>query len=119
MSTNILRAMKNNGSPEPLFDSDDDRSYFLIRLPLHERAMLELEQAAEQVTPQVTPQVESLLVFCTIPRSREEMQQFLALADREHFRKAILKPLLEQGLLHLTMPDKPTNPKQKYYSGKR
>ncbi|MCP4698310.1 MAG: transcriptional regulator [Gammaproteobacteria bacterium] len=34
----IPRAMKKNGSPPPQFDSDEDRSYFLIRLPVHQRA---------------------------------------------------------------------------------
>lgn len=31
----ILRVMRQNGSPEPVFETDDDRSYFLIRLPVH------------------------------------------------------------------------------------
>ena len=29
----ILKVMKENGSPPPEFETDDDRSYFLIRLP--------------------------------------------------------------------------------------
>ena len=31
----ILKVMKGNGSPPPEFETDDDRSYFLIRLPVH------------------------------------------------------------------------------------
>ncbi|SET06084.1 RNA-binding domain-containing protein [Thorsellia anophelis] len=31
----ILRAMKINESPEPVFETDFDRSYFLIRLPIN------------------------------------------------------------------------------------
>jgi hypothetical protein len=34
----ILRAMKKNGSPPPVFDFDEDHSYFLIRLPVHRKA---------------------------------------------------------------------------------
>lgn len=82
-------------------------------------------QATLQATPQVTPQATEqateqaereakLLEFCSIPRSREEMQAFLGLADREHFRSAILMPLLEQGLLAPTIPDKPNSPNQRY-----
>jgi len=41
---------------------------------------------------------------------------FLNLKDREHFRKSILKPLLEKGLLFQTEPNKLTSPNQKYYS---
>ncbi len=31
----ILKVMRENGSPAPEFESDDDRSYMLIRLPVH------------------------------------------------------------------------------------
>lgn len=31
----IIRAMKDNGSPEPAFESDEDRISFLVRLPVH------------------------------------------------------------------------------------
>jgi ATP-dependent DNA helicase RecG len=34
----VLKVMKENGSPPPEFDTDDDRSYFLIRLPAHPKA---------------------------------------------------------------------------------
>ena len=36
----ILKVMKSNGSPPPEFETDDDRSYFLIRLPVHPEADL-------------------------------------------------------------------------------
>ncbi|MGP8323898.1 MAG: ATP-binding protein [Methanosarcinaceae archaeon] len=36
----ILKVMKSNGSPPPEFETDDDRSYFLIRLPVHPKADL-------------------------------------------------------------------------------
>ena len=45
--------------------------------------------------------------------------KFLGLEHREHFRKNILNPLIEKGLLKLTIPDKPKSPNQKYYSEKR
>ena len=34
----VLKVMKENGSPRPEFETDDDRSYFLIRLPAHPKA---------------------------------------------------------------------------------
>jgi ATP-dependent DNA helicase RecG len=74
-------------------------------------------QVTEQATEQATEQVEreaKLLEFCAIPRSRKEMQAFLGLADREHFRSSILLPLLEQGQPVPTLPGKPNSPKQCY-----
>ena len=34
----VLKVMKENGSPPPEFETDDNRSYFLIRLPAHPKA---------------------------------------------------------------------------------
>ena len=35
----ILRVMRENGSPTPIFETDDETSYFLIRLPIHAVAL--------------------------------------------------------------------------------
>lgn len=40
MNSNILKVMKGNGSPPPEFETDDDRSYFLIRLPVNPEVYL-------------------------------------------------------------------------------
>ncbi|MDR2046497.1 MAG: putative DNA binding domain-containing protein [Clostridiales bacterium] len=56
----------------------------------------------------------SLLDFCAIPRTRDEMQQHYGVATREYFRKNVLKPLLESGQLVMTIPDKPNSRNQKY-----
>jgi ATP-dependent DNA helicase RecG len=67
-------------------------------------------------THQVTHQerIEALIEFCSKPRTRDEMQLFLGLSDRGHFRKSILNPLLESGQLVMTIPDKPNSRNQKY-----
>ena len=49
----ILRAMRENGSPAPVFESDRDRTSFLVRLPVHEKVG---QEASGQVTAQVTVQ---------------------------------------------------------------
>lgn len=50
----ILKVMQEKGSPVPEFETDEDRTSFLIRLPMHERAAQGL---AGEVTPQVTEEV--------------------------------------------------------------
>jgi ATP-dependent DNA helicase RecG len=72
-------------------------------------------QDTTQATAQVDNQTRRILEFCKIPRIRSEIQEFLNLKHRENFRKNILNPLVNRGLLKLTIPDKPTSPKQKYY----
>ena len=58
--------------------------------------------------------IAKLLEFCSVPRSREEMQQFYGVATREYFRKHVLTPLLETERLKRTIPDKPKSKHQKY-----
>jgi ATP-dependent DNA helicase RecG len=111
----ILRAMRENGSPLPEFETDDDYSYFLVRLLVHpEAATVATEQVTMEVTTEVTTEVARLLPLCTAPRSRQELQHSLALRNNEHFRKAYLMPALVSGLLEMTIPDKPNSRLQKY-----
>jgi ATP-dependent DNA helicase RecG len=42
------------------------------------------------------------------------MQQFAGMTNREYFRKKVIKPLLDNGKLKMTIPDKPKSIKQKY-----
>ena len=75
-------------------------------------------QAIAQATAQ-DERVKKVLEFCQTPRTRGEIQEFLGLKHREHIRAEILNPLLKQGLLHPTLPEKLTSPKQKYFSQKK
>ena len=58
-----------------------------------------------------------LLEYCEIARTRDELQQYFGIANREYFRKAILKPLLDSGQLKMTLPDKLQSKKQRYIRG--
>ena len=108
----MLRAIESNRSPMPSFHTDDDRSYFLVELPVHP-AFAEA-MAHEQVTPQVTPQVLELLNVLQGEMTRSQLQERLGLRDRFHFRDAYLLPALEYGLIEMTIPDKTRSSKQKY-----
>ena len=73
--------------------------------------------ASEQVNEQDTEQVtrgEKILEFCFVPRTRDEIQEFVGISHREHFRAKILKPLLDTGQLRMTIPEKPNSRNQKY-----
>jgi hypothetical protein len=70
--------------------------------------------SAPQVTPQVTPQVGELLLAIQGEMSREALQAALGLLDRKSFRERYLKPALADGLIEMTIPDKPNSRLQKY-----
>ena len=42
------------------------------------------------------------------------MLAFMGLTDRTKFRRKYIHPLLEAGILELTIPDKPNSQNQKY-----
>lgn len=70
--------------------------------------------AAPQVSPQVSPQVAELLKVILGEMSREALQVALGLSDRKSFRDRYLKPALAEGLIEMTIPDKPNSRLQKY-----
>jgi hypothetical protein len=65
-------------------------------------------------TPQVAPQVDELLVAIHSEMGREALQSVLGLSDRKSFRERYLKPALADGLIEMTIPDKPNSRLQKY-----
>jgi Fic family protein len=70
--------------------------------------------SAPQVSPQVTPQVRELLAVFQGEMSREALQAALGLSDRKSFRERYLKPVLADGLIEMTVPDKPNSRLQQY-----
>ena len=75
-----------------------------------------------QVNVQVNAQVdrteemsvaEKIMSFCAEPKSLLEIAGYLGYKDRRSVRR-ILNPLLEQGRIAMTVPEKPNSRLQKY-----
>ncbi len=134
----IFTAMQQNGSPEPIFESDENRTWFRVRLPVHERALLATtdqdtihdtqhdnslinkrkshgtQHGTQHDTQHDIDQVEQLVAVLTGEMSRASIQAGLELKDRPHFIESYLKPALEAKLIEMTLPDKPTSRHQRY-----
>lgn len=110
--------MKANGYPEPVFEADDERSYFLIRLPVHKGFLVDEDitsVATKQVTEQVTEQVMRLLqALLEEPMSTKALLEALSLTHRPTFLQNYLQPALALTLIEMTQPDSPRSPTQKY-----
>ena len=96
-----------------MFETDDNRLSFVIRLPRHPLALVPTADAGE-VTTQVTTQVGVLLSRIAGEMPRQAIQDALRLTNREHFRKTYLVPALELGVIEMTLPDKPNSRSQRY-----
>ncbi|MCD7735340.1 MAG: putative DNA binding domain-containing protein [Clostridiales bacterium] len=55
-----------------------------------------------------------ILDFCDVERSKKEICDYLGYTSLTYFTRRYLKPLLEKGLLKMTLPDKPNSKNQKY-----
>ncbi len=53
-------------------------------------------------------------MLCEKPAGRYYIQEKVGLKDREHFRKAYLLLAINEGLIEMTIPDKPKSRLQKY-----
>lgn len=105
----ILRVMQANGSPAPEFETDEERSHFLARLPVHAGFA-----ATEAVTPEATPEMMRLLAALQGEMGRAELMAVLELKDEKHFRKHYQQAAIGLGPVEMTIPDKPRSPLQKY-----
>ena len=70
--------------------------------------------SAPQVRPQVTPQVGKLLSSFQGEMGRGALQVAMGLSDRKSFRERYLKPALADGLIEMTIADRPNSRLQKY-----
>jgi ATP-dependent DNA helicase RecG len=61
-------------------------------------------------------QVQLILNYFEKPNDMPGLMEQMQLTHRSSFREKYLKPLLEEGLLAMTIPDKPTSSRQKYYT---
>ncbi|MFA5180352.1 MAG: RNA-binding domain-containing protein [Syntrophales bacterium] len=128
----ILRAIRKNGSPLPIFETDDDRLYFVSRFPIHPGAKQRIikEDRAEtektgtksgpsrdQVGTKSEPNkddIRQILSRCNTPQGVTDLMAVLTWTNRTKFRNKYLNFLIGEGLLEMTIPDKPQSSLQKY-----
>jgi ATP-dependent DNA helicase RecG len=139
----IYKAMENNNSPKPVFDTDMQSTYFLTVLPVSRS-----NQVSNQVKVRAFNTIEDIVLFCKedgtqasneasnlanaiinanvhdrvvdvlellqTPRKREELFQMSELTNQTKNRKKYLDPLTENGWVDMLFPEKETSPKQMY-----
>ena len=121
----ILRSMKQNGSPRPIFETDAERSYFLVILPVHRHFVHREAEEAFTVEPKKpkrknknTGQIRELALKCLKLKgemSASELAVQMGYARLTSAVSRILKELIAEGKVKLSHPDNPHNRKQKLF----
>lgn len=103
----IRREMAEYGLPEPVFQNR--RNEFVVILYNSARPGVE-------VRPQPRPEDADLLAFCRTPRTRREIADYLGIQASFYLMKKYIQPLVDAGLLKLTLPETPKSKNQRYYA---
>ncbi len=100
----IINAMEEHGLPAPKFESD--RGIFKVTLYNRPKTISVLDSNEEEI-----------LEFCKMPRSRSDLEKlFENRMTIAYVMEKYVKPMIERGLIGLTIPDKPKSKYQKYYT---
>jgi ATP-dependent DNA helicase RecG len=186
----IQHAMKANGSPDPVFDFDEDRTWFQVTLPNHpafkikkvstkkvaeierkqidlSEELLSIEERIDQVLKKaavkdkgrnkgsdkgrvkdrakagdiardiagdivrdtdedivrdiaidaqnfIDEKKEHILLYCRTTRTRKEILKKIKLVSNVKNFNTYVAPLLQLDWVEMTIPDKPSSPKQRY-----
>ncbi|HBL72475.1 MAG TPA: transcriptional regulator, partial [Bacteroidales bacterium] len=136
-------AMSKNGSPAPVFDTDDS-SYLLVTLPIHSAFSVQADvrsvQAVDQVDVQLFNTLDDLVKFCdqasdqaiallemsvhskvkdllrfvSTWKSREEILSTIDVSNRSKHKRKFIDPLLNVGWIEMKHPNQLTHPYQQY-----
>ena len=137
----IKKVLNINGSPPAKYDTDgDDRRFFITEIPVHtsfidENSNQDSNQDSNQVRNQIRNQVRNqvknqvknqvidriiiVLEFCIKPKTKKEILEKIGLSKQTKNFKNNIEPAVDNGLLAMTLPHKPTSKNQKYITTKK
>lgn len=104
----MRRELREYGLQEPEFT--DNRNEFCVCFynQSHSGSVWQPEEAQGQEA--------DLVEFCRTPRSRKEICAYLGMSSTAYTMKKHVQPLIDAGLVRMTLPDRPKSSKQRYYS---
>lgn len=101
----IRRMMQEYDLQQPEFI--DERGSFIVKLykDVMEQTVVEMAGVDNR----------ELLLFCKTPRTRKEISDYLGLNSVTYAIQTRVMPLVERGIIKMSIPEKPKSPKQLFY----
>ncbi len=112
----IRREMSEYGLPEPEFA--DSRGSFCVCFRKTDTDS-EKDRGEQPIGTEENKVEIELLQFCRIPRTKKEISTFLGLKSVSYAVKKYVTPMVEQGKLYMSLPDKPKSSRQQYCTEQR
>jgi ATP-dependent DNA helicase RecG len=120
----IKEACFKGGYPEPIWEElgtvlrvtffpHSETSQLSAKAPRHQGAKLEPRHQGTE-TEEYKNVIQQICIFCREPRLMSEILHSLDRTDRTKFRKRYIYPMIQDGLLELTLPNKPKSSNQRY-----
>lgn len=101
----IRRMMQEYDLQQPEFI--DERGSFIVKLykDVMKQTVVEMDGVDNR----------ELLLFCKTPRTRKEISDYLGLNSVTYAIQTRVMPLVERGIIKMSIPEKPKSPKQLFY----
>ena len=111
----VFDDMAEAGLPDPVFRQSEFMLYATLKNKNWGKNDVSwAEKAHDTAQDEAQNKKQMILKFCVEPKTRQEIMEYLGLSSRRQFNERYMKPLLEAGLLVMTIPDKPQSKNQKY-----
>lgn len=102
----IMNEMKKAGLAPAVFESVRG----IFKVTLYNRQ----DNPPEDHADMLTRPMQLILAYCSVPRSREEIAEYLGIGTPSYVVKKHLQPLIKMGRLRLTIPHAPKSKNQRY-----
>ena len=118
----IISGIEGSGLPRPKFEYDCGgiRVTFSRNICLqkgctaNKNGQSSSQGILSEVSDQVSDQVGRVLNLCKNAATLAQIGKVFTMSSRIYIKRKYVNPLLESGLLEMTIPDKPTSSQQKY-----
>lgn len=110
----VKNLLYENGNPEPDFTVDKITAFEVTIRPA---VSLNLVTNQKNVTKSVTKSAEivnDIIEFCSTPKTMTEIMDHLGLKHRTNVKNRYIAPLINDGFLLMTIPEKPNSRNQRY-----
>ncbi len=109
----VIQEMETARLQPPVFESKRGTFKVILYNKTHSQTAANQKFSKETAETKIE---DKILSFCSTPKSREEISEHLNLGSPYYIVTRYLRPMIENGVLQMTIPEKPKSKFQKYYA---